>query len=122
MLNLKDPENKIMYQMHQYFDSDSSGTKPKCRSTNGKDRLEKATAWLKQNKKVALIGEYAAAPACEAALKNMLQYMVGNKDVWKGAIWWAAGPWWPETTWGDLEPNKGKAYKAGTLKLLAKYA
>jgi endoglucanase len=90
MLDLRDPENKTMYQMHQYLDADSSGTHAECGSTNGRDRLEKATEWLKKHKKMAVLGEFASAPGdakCDTALKNMLEYMVENKDVWKGALW-----------------------------------
>ncbi|RMX97859.1 hypothetical protein D0868_10426 [Hortaea werneckii] len=99
MGNLKDPSNKILYEMHQYLDSDGSGTSTTCvSSTIGSERLKAATQWLRANGKKGLLGEYAGAvnPTCQAAVKDMLSYMVKNKDVWEGAVWWAAGPWWGE--------------------------
>jgi hypothetical protein len=32
-------------------------------------------------------------------------------DVWQGALWWAAGPWWGDYIFG-LEPTDGVAYSA----------
>lgn len=92
---LTDPQNNLMYQMHQYLDSDGSGTSANCvSSTVGSERLVAATDWLRSNGKVGLIGEFAGGPnaQCQAAIKDMLAYMNANSDVWQGALWWAAGP------------------------------
>lgn len=97
MGSLTDSGNKLIYQMHQYLDSDGSGTNTACVSaTIGKERLVAATKWLRDNKKLGLIGEFAGAnnDVCKAAVKDMLAYMNANTDVWTGALWWAAGPWW----------------------------
>ena len=99
MKNLKDPENKIVYEMHQYLDSDSSGTSDICvSSTIGVERLKDATKWLRDNKKVGMLGEFAGGTndQCKAAVKGMMDFMQANSDVWLGATWWAAGPWWGE--------------------------
>lgn len=95
MAKLTDPSNKIIYEMHQYLDSDGSGTSTACVSTTiGKERLEAATAWLKANGKKAILGETAggANAQCIAALQGMLAYMGDNSDVWTGWLWWGAGP------------------------------
>lgn len=34
-----------------------------------------------------------------------------HADVWQGALWWAAGPWWGDYMYG-LEPTNGVAYNA----------
>lgn len=34
-----------------------------------------------------------------------------DADVWQGALWWAAGPWWGDYMYG-LEPTNGVAYNA----------
>ena len=49
---------------------------------------------------MGLIGEFAAGPnaQCITALQGGLAYLKANKDVWTGALWWAAGPWWGTTT------------------------
>lgn len=112
MGNLTDPSDKIIYQMHQYLDSDGSGTSATCVSgTIGRERLVSATEWLRTIGKVGLIGEFAGAvnDVCEEAVKSMLVYMAENSDVWLGALWWSAGPWWGDYMF-SLEPADGVAY------------
>lgn len=78
---LTDPSNNLVYQMHQYLDSDGSGTSATCvSSTIGSERLVAATNWLRQNGKVGIIGEFAGGvnAQCEAAVTDMLNYMSQN--------------------------------------------
>lgn len=85
--------------MHQYLDSDGSGTSATCvSSTIGVERVSGATAWLKANGKKGFLGEYAggANSVCQTAITGMLQHMQSNSDVWAGATWWGGGPWWGE--------------------------
>jgi endoglucanase len=87
----------LVYEMHQYLDSDGSGTSEVCVSgTIGQERLREATAWLKASGKRAILGETAggANAQCIAALTGMLSYMADNADVWTGWLWWGGGPWW----------------------------
>lgn len=96
---LTDPEDKLVYQMHQYLDSDGSGTHPNCVSTEiGVQRVVGATKWLRDNGKIGILGEFAGGPnsVCQAAVRGMLDHLLENSDVWAGALWWAAGPWWGE--------------------------
>ncbi|GAB7357671.1 hypothetical protein MBLNU459_g0162t1 [Dothideomycetes sp. NU459] len=112
MGNLTDSADKLIYQMHQYLDSDGSGTSETCvDATIGSTRLAAATAWLRSNGKKGLIGEYAGAvnDVCESAVKDMLSYIDDNSDVWTGALWWAAGPWWGTYIF-SVEPTAGPAY------------
>jgi endoglucanase len=116
---LTDPQNKIVYEMHQYLDSDGSGTSPTCvSSTIGSERLAAATAWLKANGKKGIIGETAGAnnQVCINALKGELQHLVDNSDVWTGWLFWSAGPWWGDYMF-SLEPPSGAAY-TGLLSTL----
>lgn len=109
---LTDPLNKLIYQMHQYLDSDGSGTSATCvSSTIFQERLVDATNWLRTNGKIGLIGEYAggANPTCITALQGGLDYLKANKDVWTGSLWWAAGPWWGDYIY-SMEPPSGIAY------------
>jgi len=112
LVNLKDPQNKLIYQMHQYLDSDGSGTSEACvSSTIFKERLQAATQWLKDNKKQGVIGEFAAGnnAQCISALQDGLTYLAQNSDVWWGGIWWAAGPWWGDYIY-NMEPTTGVAW------------
>ncbi|KAF2263424.1 endo-beta-1,4-glucanase [Lojkania enalia] len=111
---LTDPSNMIVYQMHQYLDSDGSGTHAECvSSTIGAERVRAATEWLRQNKKIGFIGEFAggANSQCQEAIRGMLQYMAQNNDVWQGALWWAAGPWWGDYMY-SIEPSSGTSWRS----------
>lgn len=114
LANLTDPYNKIVYEMHQYLDSDGSGTDTSCVSDDiGVQRVEGATAWLKEYGKLGFLGEYAGGPdsTCDAAITGMLNHMQTNSDVWLGACWWAGGPWWGTSTVYSFEPPSGAAYE-----------
>ncbi|OKL56607.1 putative endo-beta-1,4-glucanase B [Talaromyces atroroseus] len=113
MSNLTDPSNLLVYEMHQYLDSDGSGTSDACvSSTIGQERVEDATAWLIENNKTAILGEYAggANSVCEEAVTGMLDYLADNSNVWLGALFWSAGPWWGSYIF-SLEPPSGIAYE-----------
>jgi endoglucanase len=113
MSQLTDPSNKLVYEMHQYLDSDGSGTSDVCVSaTIGQERVQSATQWLKSNNKRAFLGEFAAGSndQCKQAVTGMLSYMQQNTDVWLGAEWWAAGPWWANYIY-SMEPTSGIAYQ-----------
>lgn len=94
---LYDPHDNVIYEMHQYLDSDGSGTHSTCVSTTiGQQRLVAATNWCRSNKKNCIIGETAAASnsVCLSAIEGMLSYMKANNDVWRGWLLWGGGPWW----------------------------
>ncbi|KAM5343206.1 hypothetical protein ACJ41O_014172 [Fusarium nematophilum] len=110
--DLTDPQDKLIYEMHQYLDSDGSGTSESCvSSTIGAERLKEATQWLKDNGKKGIIGETAggANDACFTAIQGELQHLLDNSDVWTGWLWWAAGPWWGDYMFSMQAPS-GTAY------------
>ncbi|KAL4752575.1 endo-beta-1,4-glucanase A [Aspergillus terricola var. indicus] len=113
MKALTDPQDKLIYEMHQYLDSDGSGTNPTCvSSTIGSERVTAATTWLRENGKLAVLGEFAGAnnQVCKDAVADLLEYLEDNSDVWLGALWWAAGPWWADYMF-NMEPTAGIAYQ-----------
>jgi endoglucanase len=123
MGNLTDSADKIIYEMHQYLDSDGSGTSATCvSSTIGAERIAAATTWLQENGKKGIIGEFAggANADCETAITGMLDALVAASDVWMGAMWWGGGPWWGDYIFG-MEPSTGTAYVA-YIDTLVKYA
>lgn len=122
MGNLTDTENKIVYEFHQYLDSDGSGTSATCVSTTiGAERVAVATNWLKENGKVGILGEFAggANSDCETAVTGMLDALTESSDVWMGAMWWGAGPWWADYIY-SMEPSTGTCYTAYE-SILSKY-
>jgi endoglucanase len=102
---LKDPANKIIYEAHQYFDSDGSGTYASTSfSGNGMNVNSGVTLvapfvnWLKANNKKGFMGEYGIpnnAGADQAnwntLLNNFLNYLSQNCV---GGTAWAGGPGW----------------------------
>jgi len=97
MLNVKDPGNNFVFEVHQYLDSDFSGTHPTCQSTTiGVESLKNFTGWCAEHGYRGFLGEYAGGDnaVCEGGVKGMLNYMVENEKQWSGFSWWAAGPWW----------------------------
>ncbi|KFY97774.1 hypothetical protein V500_01928 [Pseudogymnoascus sp. VKM F-4518 (FW-2643)] len=111
MKTLSDPEDKIIFEMHQYFNADGSGSQTCVSPTIGQERLVTATDWLRTNGKLGIIGEFSgyADETCQAAVENMVKYLAENSDVWTGALWWAAGPWWGNSIY-SYEPPTGPAY------------
>ncbi len=107
---VKDPIDHMVIEVHQYLDSDSSGTKPEVKSpTIGSERLKSFVEWCRANKRRAFLGEFAV-PANEAgkvALADMMASMERDSDVWLGWTWWAAGAWWPDSYMFSLKPNGG---------------
>lgn len=113
LADLTDPYGLILYEMHQYLDSDGSGTSETCvSSTTGVERVTSATAWLKENGKVGILGEFAggANSVCATAIEGMLDYLQDNSDVWYGALWWGGGPWWGDYIY-SFEPPSGTGYE-----------
>ncbi|WP_440223507.1 glycoside hydrolase family 5 protein [Dokdonella sp. MW10] len=101
-----DPLDRYAYELHQYFDGDSSGTSATCATGAGANRLSAVTGWLRARGKRGLLGEFAGADnaACRTSIESALDYMDANRDVWLGWTWWAAGPAWGNYMY-SLEPT-----------------
>ncbi|KAG8832311.1 hypothetical protein FRC17_001483 [Serendipita sp. 399] len=109
--SLNDPLGNTAIEMHQYLDSDGSGSSGTCvSSTVGVERFTAATNWLKANNLKGFLGEIGGGSndVCIAAVKNTLCYLQQQGGTWIGAAWWAAGPWWG-TYFQSIEPPSGAA-------------
>jgi endoglucanase len=127
-LGTVDPKNNYAFDVHQYLDSDSSGTSPTAVSTSiGVERLTKITAWARANNKDLFLGEFGAANNTTAltALDRMVDYMDDNADVWIGATYWAGGPWWGDYMFSieptDLATKGINATDRPQMNILEKY-
>jgi len=117
-----DPGNNFAFELHQYLDSDASGTSANCASaTIGSNALAQVTAWLGQNNYKGFLGEFGAGAnsGCELAVDAMLSHMDKNSDIWIGWTWWSAGPWWGDY-FTSVEPNADGTNKP-QLAWLQKY-
>jgi endoglucanase len=97
MLGVVDSGNNYAYEVHQYLDSDFSGTHATCQSTTiGTTSLQPFMAWLQQNGKRGFLGEFGGGQdqTCLTAVDGMMTLIESNASVWLGWTWWAGGPWW----------------------------
>lgn len=106
---LNDPKHRLIFEVHQYFDQDSSGTSDICiDETQALARLAPFTEWLRQTGRQGFLGEFGLSrrPECLVELNFVVDYLRKNADVWLGWTYWAAGP-----AWGDyiftIEPDNG---------------
>jgi endoglucanase len=124
MGNLVDPANRFAFEVHQYFDPDSSGTSPTAVGASvGSERIEAFQRWCRQNGFNAFLGEFAAGADATslAALNDICRTLEVNSDVWLGWAAWAGGSWWPDDYIFTLEPSKGGEMRPQT-RVLAGYA
>jgi endoglucanase len=90
----------FLFEMHQYLDSDYSGTHDTCASGYGSDVLTDATDWLGKNGYQALIGEFGwrsvqgvVSPTCQTEGTALLDAMNFSRGQWAGWVWCCSGPW-----------------------------
>lgn len=95
MLGIRDSANNFAFDVHQYLDSNSSGTSGTCVANSG-NRLSAFTAWAKQNRRRGFLGEFAGGTSsgCAAEVTKLLTHMSQNRDVWLGWTAWGGGDWW----------------------------
>jgi endoglucanase len=121
--NFRDPANNIAFEVHQYFDSDYSGTKTTCRgSTVGPSTMQGVTQWLRDHGQRGFLGEFGTStdPTCLEALRQMLAFLQHNGDVWLGWTYWSAGDWWGDYPY-NVTPPKGGAERP-QMSILTDYA
>lgn len=108
LASLYDPLKRVAIEVHQYLDSDSSGTSATCVSGSiGAERLRRFTGWLRETGKLGFLGEFGAAdnPTCRKALDDMLGYIEQNRAVWLGWSYWAGGAWWRQDYPFNVQPG-----------------
>jgi endoglucanase len=106
--------------MHQYFDGNSSGTSPACVNENiGVQRIQNATSWLKSTGHKGFLGEFGASKdsTCLMALKNTLEYIEKNADVWEGWTYWAASKWFGDYMFNIYPPDPIQSPQMKIIKL-----
>lgn len=106
---LADPQHRLIFEVHAYFDADSSGTSESCITPReAVARLTAFTQWLRAGKREGFLGEFGVSrrPECLMVLKNVVSYLHENGDVWLGWTYWAAGPGWGDYMF-TVEPKAG---------------
>jgi endoglucanase len=90
-----DGQTNFAFEVHQYLDSDSSGTHATCVVGKGATVLAEVTAWARTNRVHLFLGEtgWAQNDVCLKEGADMLAYMTKNSDVWTGWTYWSGGKW-----------------------------
>jgi endoglucanase len=97
---LDDPAVRVIYEAHQYFDIDHSGTYKLGYTPNGAtpDRgvewVKPFSEWLKQHGQKGIITEFGVPNGDDRWLeltRRLLAYLAQEKITW---TYWAGGPWW----------------------------
>ncbi|TAQ85999.1 hypothetical protein B7494_g5658 [Chlorociboria aeruginascens] len=90
--NLDGSTTNLVFDVHNYLDSDGSGTHTEC-VTNNTVAIAPLTAWLRSNNRLAINSEVGGGnvASCETYLCDQLQYFNDNSDVFLGYTTWAAG-------------------------------
>ena len=122
---LRDPVSNIMYEAHQYFDRDNSGTYKQsyddsgANSMTGVERLRPFVEWLKENNARGFLGEFGVPgddPRWLEVLDNFIAELKANNI---GGTYWSAGKWWGKYPL-SVEPRNGR--DRPQMEVLALYA
>ena len=97
MASVVDSAGKMAFEVHQYLDSNYSGTSDTCDPNHGAADLANFTAWLRaQPGRIGFIGEVGAGSntTCYTDLNGVFDYVTANRDVWAGWTYWASSNWY----------------------------
>ncbi|KAH7128712.1 glycoside hydrolase superfamily, partial [Dendryphion nanum] len=103
---IRDPGNNFAFDMHLYFDNDTSGTHDEC-TADAPQNIVPVTDWLKENNFTAFLSEFGAGstPTCFETLNNTLNWLEDH-DQFIGWTYWSAGPLWGDYFF-SIEPGTG---------------
>ena len=124
-LAVRDPADNFMYEAHQYFDKDGSGSYKRtydqdgATPTIGAERVKPFVDWLKERKARGFLGEYGVPDNDPRWLAVLDHFLAALKENGIGGTYWAAGPWWG-TYALSVEPRNGQ--DRPQMAVLLKYA
>lgn len=86
-------ESNSVFEIHQYFDSDSSGTNETCSSNVGVRRFSGFTAWAEANSQRGFLGEvgWGANSVCETEAEAAFTHMDEHSKAYLGWSYFGAG-------------------------------
>jgi len=110
---LRDPAGNLLYEAHQYFDVDHSGTyrldydRSGVSPAVGAERLQPFAAWLREHGVRGFIGEFGVPGDDPRWLVVLDRFLAAMRENGLGGTYWAAGPWWGDYPL-SVEPRDGK--------------
>ncbi|KAH8745045.1 glycoside hydrolase superfamily, partial [Hyaloscypha finlandica] len=84
----------LVLDLHKYQDVDNSGNHPDCVMDNVADTFEPVAAWLRKNKRQAILSETGVGVTSESCFVDFCAQNTAinaNSDVYLGYIAWTAG-------------------------------
>jgi endoglucanase len=114
----RDPLNNFVIELHQYADSNYSGTGSTCiEASRLRSIMAQVTNWGIQEKKRFFLGEFGTntTPNCMTALRTLAESMQ-NPAVWLGWTYWSAGPWWGSYPFSIQPANQVEAAQLTLLR------
>lgn len=90
--NLDGSTTNLIFDVHQYLDSDGSGTSTTCTDSHSSD-FETLATWLRSEGRQAMLTETGGSSdsTCLSLVCEELQTLMDNSDVFLGWTGWAAG-------------------------------
>lgn len=106
--NFVDPANNFLFDLHQYFDSNYSGTNYLCTATMSVVTGYESWANQSQPTRRSFVSEYAGSRdiSCQNIVEEFAQHLLVS-DLYAGWTWWAGGPEWGNVALGSMPPPYG---------------
>lgn len=103
--DFNDPANNFAFEVHQYFDKDSSGRSGICVAGSAAARLKPFQDWCRARPgRLGFLGEFAfgdpnvaGQEACAKEMASLSAQMSQNRDIWLGWSAWGGGRRWSNT-------------------------
>ena len=128
LLPLARNDSRVVFEVHQYFDDNFSGTSPTCGAAAQVPLiLARIGVWARVNHVRLMLGEFGVSqkPECVKALDDALAVIESDHAVWYGWSYWSAGAWWGDypfniqTANGDTPQGKVLHARADALTHMA---
>lgn len=109
LLPLARGDDRVVFEVHQYFDDNYSGTSATC---GGASRVAPALTrigeWARTNRVRLMLGEFGVSrnTECVEALDRALGILERDRDVWYGWTYWSAGAWWGDYMFNIQTPDE----------------
>lgn len=123
-LDIRDPQDRVVYEAHQYFDRDSSGTykgsfeDEQATPTIGSERLKPFADWLREKHKRGFVGEFGAPNNDRKWNPVLRDFVSAMKREQIGGTYWAGGAWWGDYKL-SIEPMDDFQTDRPSMKVLA---
>jgi endoglucanase len=112
--NLDGSKSNLVFDVHQYSDSDNSGTHSTCVSSSDNIAgFTKLASWLRTNGRQAILTEAGGSndQSCLTAVCDILNYLMTNSDVYLGWTGWSAGMFAADYVLSEVPTGSAGSYK-----------